>query len=106
MIASCSFSRQVWWNVRSALGADASQIGGVSILTWWRSRRQRWTGDKRKGADSLFALVAWEIWNERNARCFCSASATVMQLLAMIRRFTNLWIDEGARHLGCLVREQ
>lgn len=40
IIASCSFSRQIWLTILAvlgvnALGVDASQVGGLSILTWW-----------------------------------------------------------------------
>jgi hypothetical protein len=55
-----------WWHILVALGADASQVGRDSMLSWWNAWRARWLGDKRKGADSLFVLVAWELWKERN----------------------------------------
>jgi hypothetical protein len=58
IITSCSFSRQIWWNILAALGADASRIGGRTLLEWWDRWRSRWHGDKRKGADSLFLVVA------------------------------------------------
>jgi hypothetical protein len=32
IIASCSFSKQVWWNILARLGANAALIGGESIL--------------------------------------------------------------------------
>jgi hypothetical protein len=41
--------------------------------------------DKRRGADSLFALVAWELWKERNRRCFRDGSSSVQQLLDHIK---------------------
>jgi hypothetical protein len=41
--------------------------------------------DKRRGADSLFALVAWELWKERNKRCFRDGSSSVQQLLGHIK---------------------
>ena len=34
------------------------------------------------GDDSLFALVAWELWKERNGRCFYDNSSMVLQVLA------------------------
>lgn len=37
-----------------------------------------------KGADSIFLLVAWELWKEQNARCFRGANTQVPQLLATI----------------------
>jgi hypothetical protein len=56
-------------------------------------------------ADTLFALVAWELWKERNARCFRNATSTVGQVLSTIKQAANQWIDTGACKLGCLVRE-
>ena len=38
-----------------------------------------WSGKKRKGADSLFLLVAWELWKKRNARCSRDKSTNTMQ---------------------------
>jgi hypothetical protein len=44
-------------------------------------------GNKRRGADSLFALVAWEFWKERNGRCFHDGSSSVRWLLGHIKQF-------------------
>jgi hypothetical protein len=105
IIASCSFSRQVWWTILAVLRADASQVGDASLLTCWEQWRRRWHGEKRKGADTLFALVAWEIWKERNARCFRDAPSTNSQLLSTIKHTSDQWIEARARKLGCLVCE-
>ena len=105
IVASCSYSRQVWWTMLAVLGADASQVGSTSLLAWWDQWRRRWHGDKQKGADTLFALAAWEIWKEQNARCFRSASSTCSQLLSTIKHTADLWIEAGVRNLSCLIRE-
>jgi hypothetical protein len=98
-VASCSFSRQVGWTILSILGADASLVGDETLLAWWDRWRLRWHGERQKGADTLFALVAWEIWKERNARCFRNASSNISELLNTIRLNADLWIEGGARHL-------
>jgi hypothetical protein len=67
------------------LGVDASLVGGGSVIDWWEHWRRRWHGDKRKDADTLFALVAWELWKERNARLFRNEAATSTQFLAKIK---------------------
>ncbi|KAF8689653.1 hypothetical protein HU200_041714 [Digitaria exilis] len=36
---------------------------------------------KRKGFDSLFALIAWQLWKERNARLFRGSESTLMELM-------------------------
>jgi hypothetical protein len=105
IISSCSFSRHIWWTILAVLGVDASQVGGGFVIDWWEHWRRRWHGDKRKGADTLFALVAWELWKERNARLFRNEAANIAQFLAKIKHIADLWIDAGARHLGEVVRE-
>lgn len=105
ILTSCPYSRQVWWNILTVLGVNAAQIGGGSMIDWWDRWRQRWHGDKRRGADSLFAIVTWEIWKERNARCFRNAETTVLGLLQTIKRTADDWIEAGARKLSCLLRE-
>jgi hypothetical protein len=57
IVASCSFSEQIWWNILVALGADTFQVGRDTLLSWWNSWRARWMSDKKRGADSLSALV-------------------------------------------------
>jgi hypothetical protein len=74
------------------------------MLDWWDRWRLRWNGDKRKGANTLFALVAWQIWKERNARCFGNDAATTSQLLSTIKHTADQWLEAGARKLSCLIR--
>jgi hypothetical protein len=95
IISSCSFSRHIWWTILAVLGVDASQVGGGSVIDWWEHWRQRWHGDKRKGANTLFALVAWELWKERNAKLFRNEAANSAQFLAKIKHIADLWIDAG-----------
>ena len=105
LVASYSFSRQVKWTILGVLKTDTSLVGGETLLAWWDRWRQRWQEDKQKGADTLFALVAWEIWKERNVRCFQSAPSTISQLLSTIKLIVDFWIEAGAWNLGCLIRK-
>ena len=63
----------------------------LRLVDWWTSWRSTWTGTNRSGADSVFALVAWELWKERNARCFRGTATQLQQLLA-IRMTYGLFI--------------
>lgn len=105
IIAECSFAKQVWWNILTYLGADASLVGRSNIIDWWEAWRSHWHGQKRKGADTLFALVAWELWKERNARLFRDTASPVSQVLSVIKHTTDLWIEAGACNLSCIIRE-
>jgi len=42
---------------------DRCRSGGGwgSITDWWKQWRQRWHGEKKKGADTLFTLMACEL---------------------------------------------
>jgi hypothetical protein len=76
-----------------------------TLVDWWNRWQDRWHGEKKKSADSVFAVVAWEIWKERNARCFRKEATIVQQLLRTIKHTTDEWIEAGTHKLSCLVRE-
>jgi hypothetical protein len=74
-----------------------------TTLDWWYTWRQQWNGPERKGDDSIFALVAWELWKERNPRSFRGATTQLPQLLAVLKHNAKLWVRAGAKNLGCLL---
>ena len=56
-------------------------------------------GDQRAWLDSLFALISWQTWKERNARCFRDSTATVNDLLQVIKAEADRLTDAGAAGL-------
>jgi hypothetical protein len=54
--------------------------------------------------DSLFTLVCWTIWKERNARCFKEATSSVNEVLQLVKAEADRWIEAGARRLEALAR--
>ena len=63
----CAFTMQVWDAFLGPLGlARPSHLGCESIFDWWDEVRALWTANRRRGGDSLFALICWSIWKERN----------------------------------------
>jgi len=76
-----------------------------SLQDWWARLRSFLPPTKRKGFDTLFSLIAWELWKERNARVFRNAAAPVPQLVQTIRHFGEQWVLAGAKKLGCLFSE-
>ncbi|KAF8772420.1 hypothetical protein HU200_005781 [Digitaria exilis] len=60
---------------------------------------------KQKGFDSLFAIVSWQLWKERNAWVFRGAESQPAELLRRIQKEGEDWISAGAKHLGCLFTE-
>jgi hypothetical protein len=104
IIVQCSYAKQVWWFIRSALQETSQLQPTDSIYEWWRTWRAQWQGQCRQGADSIFTLVACELWKERNVRCFRGANTQVADLLKLIKYEADMWIAAGAKNLGCLMQ--
>jgi hypothetical protein len=60
LLCKCPFSREVWFHVYQAIGLDLP-ASARSVLHWWHRLRRAASADKRRGIDSLFALVSWKI---------------------------------------------
>ena len=72
------------------------------VREWWIKNAIE-SGDQRKAIASLFMLMSWEIWKERNARVFCNTAATTMMLVAKIKEEAHLWAIAGATHLSIVM---
>ena len=104
ILAECPFTREVWFHILQALQRPLPQPAAATTLRWWRRLRATYNGVRRRGIDSLFALVCWTIWKERNARCFREASSSVNEVLQLVKAEADRWIDAGARGLETLAR--
>ena len=103
IIATCPFSREVWFYVLQALRRPLP-VASATSLAWWRSLRSLFNGDRQTGMDTLFALVSWQMWKERNARCFRESTSTVTELLQVIKAEADRWIQAGASGLSALAQ--
>jgi hypothetical protein len=43
-IVDCSYSKQVWWCIQSALRETHQLAHANSTLNWWNVWREQWTG--------------------------------------------------------------
>jgi hypothetical protein len=98
LLCKCPFSREVWFHVCQAISLDLP-ASARSVLHWWRRAA---SADNCRGMDSLFALVSWEIWKERKARCFRQVANLLPQLLQIIKAQADLWAQARAVHLRSL----
>jgi hypothetical protein len=62
-------------------------------VDWWGLARRRLGKPARKALDSLFVLVSWTIWLERNARVFRSSSSSPAQVTTSILEQIDTWIS-------------
>jgi hypothetical protein len=101
ILCYCPFSRELWFNICQSLGRsipDPKQ----TVISWWRALRAAWPREHWKGVDTLFALVSWRIWKERNARCFQEAVPSVADLMTIIKAEGELLVQAGALGLSGL----
>ncbi|KAJ1269194.1 hypothetical protein BS78_07G191800 [Paspalum vaginatum] len=104
LFCSCSFTIEAWSTVLTPLGiACPSPVGCDGILDWWDRIRGLWPSDQRRGGDSLFALVTWQVWKERNARCFREDASAVSVVVSTIKLVGSDWSRAGATSLGCVL---
>ncbi|KAF7079507.1 hypothetical protein CFC21_083728 [Triticum aestivum] len=70
----------------------------VSVKEWWHNIASG-RSQSQRALLSLMLLISWEIWNERNARVFCSMKVPVGVLVTRIKAETSLWCFAGAKYL-------
>jgi hypothetical protein len=98
---SCVYSKEVWFRLLRAAGFQYLVPSGLpSIIDWWLLLRKRVHKSQRKGFDSLFALVTWSLWLERNARVFNSMSLRADQLAGRIHAEGLQWSSAGFSELA------
>lgn len=86
------FARQVWLGLLLPLQLqELSPLGEQDIATWWIQQRRRIDVASRPLFDSLFLLVAWCIWKERNARMFSRSASTPDEVVVLARREGSDW---------------
>jgi hypothetical protein len=59
----------------------------------------------RKATSSLFILVQWSIWKERNSRIFNGKETAIPQLACFIKDAAQEWAFAGAKDLHKLLWE-
>jgi hypothetical protein len=90
------------------------------VFTWARCAcnlgndddlRERWEHlvamqqpGRRKWASTLFMIVAWHLWKERNLRLF-EQRTTITSVIIGVKAEANLRVAAGARKLGRLFCE-
>ena len=106
IVVTCPYTRGVWSLIYQAFGRQLPQ-GSATIIDWWRRLRSDWTGTQRSGMDSLFPLVSWEVWKQRNARCFRDAALQpIEELIPIIQAEADRWMEAGAAGMASLRAQQ
>jgi len=91
LLVNCSYTKAIWWNTLSWMTCQCSFPEPLRLHSWWK-----------RGFNTLFMLIIWALWRERNNRLFQRVSTHGPNLQKKIKMDIKLWIDAGARCLGCL----
>lgn len=103
ILLGCVFSREVWAAcLRLFLIDDMVLVMEENAMAWWTTSRKQLRKELRRGFDSLFLLVGWQLWKERNARMFNRVASSAAQLLQTVEQEITLWCAAGYKHLGTL----
>jgi hypothetical protein len=107
ILLGCVVTREVWARCLRWLLLDGFvQVHETNPMTWWIDARKRIPKPLRRGFDSVFMLIGWIMWKERNARTFDRQSATTLQLMITIKEEAHRWILAGNKHLATLVHRR
>ncbi|KAM3229105.1 hypothetical protein ACQJBY_060183 [Aegilops geniculata] len=73
-----------------------------NVNDWW-TKLSLARSPSRKGMASLFMLVSWELWKERNARVFINTSTSSSIIVDKILDEASLWVSAGAKGLDVIL---
>ncbi|CAL5009846.1 unnamed protein product [Urochloa decumbens] len=106
LIVSCPVAKEVWWRVLTWANCQCNFLDGeASVQDWWEHLLSLQLPGRRKGVCSLFMIIGWHLWKERNARLFEHSASSTTMLVIRIQQEADLWIAAGARKLGDLFCE-
>ena len=109
LLLGCVFSRQVWQLCLAAFNLQGLVVvRECRAMLWWTDSRRGLPKVLRRAFDSLFFLVGWSLWKERNARTFGGSPRSPALLLQAILDEADFWIAAGFRRLSavCCRRSQ
>jgi hypothetical protein len=103
LLFQCRFSIRIWKMVKDWLHIHdfhpSSWDEFDNVELWWTSTVLA-HGGRKKAMATLFMLVAWELWNERNARTFKHVDTMPTIIFDRIKSEARTWVIAGAKHLG------
>jgi hypothetical protein len=103
ILLGCPFSREVWeaW-LRKLHLQYIVVVQDEPAIPWWLRSRKALPKQLRSGFDSLFFLIGWSIWKERNAKTFDGVSTLAARLEVSIQEEADAWCMAGYKHLGAV----
>jgi hypothetical protein len=104
LLTSCTFTREVWTRLLAVAGLQLAAPTTTSMLDWWLLAREAVPEDGRRVFDSLFMVVSWIIWKERNGRMFDGKERMASQVVTAVTDELDSYFSAGFRGLAPLVQ--
>ncbi|WVZ52340.1 hypothetical protein U9M48_003412 [Paspalum notatum var. saurae] len=93
ILVGCVFSRQVWTSLLHSL---TPSVADTRFFSWWARSSALVPKEVRKALNTLFILVAWELWKFRNSCVFEGCQLCVQWVIQRIKEEGLLWCKVGA----------
>jgi hypothetical protein len=104
ILLDCSFTREVWATLIHSLHLQNLVIlQDNGAFQWWLSCRKTLPKMLCHSFDSIFFMVVWLIWKERNARTFHAMATSAAQFNIFIQEEIEAWCLVEYRHLRSLL---
>lgn len=92
LLLTCVYSGEVWFKTLRRCGWQSLVPAAADFsIQWWLRSRKMVQKARRKSFDSLFILVTWHLWLERNARVFQGKSTAAHSLVSSIWQAADQW---------------
>ena len=104
ILLGCCFSKEVWHMCLSRLHLqEFVSVNEEPAMCWWVHSRKGVPKLHRRGFDSMFFLVGWALWKERNARTFDAVTSSPSQLVTKIFDEAAVWGLAGFKPILALL---
>lgn len=109
LLFECPILKQIWFGVFPWLWQGhviKKWSASKNLLDWWTQGTSNPAATKYKGLKSVFLLIAWEIWKERNVLIFRGKKETTYQITNRIQDKLGYWSLTGASTLWDCCHEE
>ncbi|KAG2650490.1 hypothetical protein PVAP13_1NG161400, partial [Panicum virgatum] len=104
LLVSCVLTRQTWYSILHLFGlqAVAPQMDDPVFVDWWDKAGGRFSGQVKKGFNSIIILGMWLIWKHRNYCVFDGGIPNLIRVISAFREEAHQWSVAGPKGVSYL----